>query len=258
MNHAPASPLSYAQVLQNGFGLFKAALPLVFPLTLAGGAASSLPTLLVTDLDGLGILNLLLLASVAVGASLLFYIAALRRMDDVAAHRPPMTLGQVVAGSWSLVLPMLLASLLFALGAGLATLALILPGVFVAVLLCLYPYALVLERAAVVDSLRRSARLVWGHWWLTFGLMLTVLLIHFGVLFLALRLFVGGDAVQVETGPAAPQFAEMLVTTLVSALMSPLMYAVMLVLYRGLQAEKAGQSASVVLDPHTGAGTGHS
>jgi hypothetical protein len=71
-----------------------------------------------------------------------------------------------------LILPLLgltvLTSILWFLGG----LACILPGIFLYVMWSLAPAALMLERGGVIDSMRRSWRLVRGSWWRIFGILL--------------------------------------------------------------------------------------
>lgn len=91
----------------------------------------------------------------------------------------------------------------FLVGLSLGTVA-ILAGIWLGVRLLLAPSALVLERTGVIMSMRRSARLVKGAWWRTFGIYLlatilaqiisTVFSFPLGILAGLLPLVVGDDS----------------------------------------------------------------
>ena len=55
---------------------------------------------------------------------------------------------------------------------------LIIPGIIFSVYWVFAPYILVNERAGIIESLRRSYRIVKGKWWMTFGYSLLLFLIY--------------------------------------------------------------------------------
>ena len=68
--------------------------------------------------------------------------------------------------------PIFLAVVLAAAGVALGLLALVIPGVYLAVRWFFVPQTVVLEGARGVGALRRSGELVQGVWWRTFGVLL--------------------------------------------------------------------------------------
>ncbi|MFJ6700825.1 glycerophosphoryl diester phosphodiesterase membrane domain-containing protein [Streptomyces sp. NPDC091272] len=118
------------------------------------------------------------------------------------------------------LLPLLGLSLLFPLGAAVIMTVGVLPGLLVGsgvgaavaalgglvalvvliwlvVRFALAPPALMLERQGVVQSLRRSAKLVRGSWWRVFGIMLLTMLLTF-IVAMIIGLFFGLIAVLVD------------------------------------------------------------
>jgi hypothetical protein len=70
--------------------------------------------------------------------------------------------------------PLFFAVLLAAAGIALGLLALIVPGIYLAVRWFFVPQAVVLERARGLGALNRSSEAVQGFWWRTFGLVIVV------------------------------------------------------------------------------------
>lgn len=81
---------------------------------------------------------------------------------------------------------------LVSLGLGL----LLLPGIFLFCLLMFAPVAILLDNDDVFASIKRSARLVWGHWWRTFAVILFVIIVQAFVTYL-FRLF-GAHVLRLE------------------------------------------------------------
>lgn len=108
----------------------------------------------------------------------------------------PITLRQAATELRTLVLPLLGLTFLVALIVSIGLLALIVPGVWLAILFVLAAPALVLERCSIRQALTRSRDLVRHHWWRIFGMMLLVFLVIFGVN--ALAVMATGDAVDTE------------------------------------------------------------
>ena len=94
-------------------------------------------------------------------------IYALHRI--AAGERPPA--GQVFVAGFEAFTPLFAAVLLAALGIGLGFVALIVPGIYLAVRWFFVPQAVVIEGARGPAALSRSGELVQGLWWRTFGLV---------------------------------------------------------------------------------------
>jgi hypothetical protein len=80
--------------------------------------------------------------------------------------------GQVFVAGFEAFTPLFGAVVLAALGIALGFLALIIPGVYLAVRWYFVPQAVVIESARGPAALTRSGQVVQGFWWRTFGLVL--------------------------------------------------------------------------------------
>jgi len=85
------------------------------------------------------------------------------------AHPSP---GQVFVAGFEAFTPLFGAVVLAALGIAIGFLALIVPGVYLAVRWYFVPQAVVIEGARGPAALRRSGQIVQGFWWRTFALVL--------------------------------------------------------------------------------------
>jgi hypothetical protein len=91
-------------------------------------------------------------------------------LHQIAAGERP-SAGQVLVAGFEAFTPLFGAVALAALGIALGFVALIVPGVFLAVRWYFVPQAVVIEGARGAGALSRSGRLVEGFWWRTFGLV---------------------------------------------------------------------------------------
>jgi hypothetical protein len=80
--------------------------------------------------------------------------------------------GQAITAGFEAFTPIFLAILLAAAGIALGLVLLIVPGVFLAVRWFFVPQAVVIEGSRGPAALRRSAEVVKGFWWRTFGIVL--------------------------------------------------------------------------------------
>ena len=76
--------------------------------------------------------------------------------------------------AWKCFFPVLAFMILYGLAAGLGMVLLIIPGIFLSVLFILGDVQIALGRAGVISAFKESARLVWGNWWFTFGILLII------------------------------------------------------------------------------------
>lgn len=79
--------------------------------------------------------------------------------------------GKVFVAGFEAFTPLFAAVVLAAIGIALGFLALILPGIYLAVRWFFVPQAVVIEGARGPAALSRSSQLVQGSWWRTFGLV---------------------------------------------------------------------------------------
>ena len=172
----PLRPLAVGEILDGVFTTIrqnpKALLGLSFIIVLVGQLLNLGVNLSVHDASlgtrelasGATIVITQLIASVATGAAVVVISEA------VLGTRisPGEALNRLNGRIWRLVGLSFLVSLLTLLGVVL----LIIPGIYVAVLLSFATPVFVLERTRVGEALSRSAELVRGAWWRTFGIAL--------------------------------------------------------------------------------------
>lgn len=131
------------------------------------------------------------------------------------------------------------------------TLALVIPGIYLAVRLSVTFPALLFERIGPVEAYTRSLALVGGHWWRTFGIFLVT-----GVALVVLSLALGAG-VAALIGHAAPdsQTTGAVVATIVNIVFDVIVYpiaaAILTVLYYDLRVRSEGVDA---VRPADGAG----
>ncbi len=92
-------------------------------------------------------------------------------LHQIAAGERPRP-GQVFVAGFEAFTPLFAAVVLAAVGIALGFVALILPGVYLAVRWFFVPQTVVIEGARGSQALSRSGRLVEGFWWRTFALVL--------------------------------------------------------------------------------------
>ncbi|HYY22439.1 MAG TPA: hypothetical protein VE780_11225 [Thermoleophilaceae bacterium] len=98
-------------------------------------------------------------------AACVYALIALDRGDRPSAAR-------TLAAGMDAFAPIFFAVVLAAVGIAAGLLALVLPGIYLAVRWFFVPQAVVLERARGPGALRRSGELVQGYWWRTLGIVL--------------------------------------------------------------------------------------
>jgi hypothetical protein len=149
----------------------------------------------------------------------------------------PVSVGESLRIAFSRFLPILGVIIVVGLGVFAASLALIVPGVILALMWYLALPACVVERTGVTESLGRSAELTKGHRWKLFGLILLVLiggLIVAGV--------IGGviGGVLGATGAGVSHVAVSLIQYVIQALIAVFNAILVIVLYRDLRVAKEG------------------
>jgi hypothetical protein len=229
-------PLSLGEVLDTGFGLYRA---LFVPLVIITVVCRVLPTLLgiyVTTGGGFlqhpvaGLVQLVLaFATTAFGVAAVTYV--------VSGHY----LGQDITANTALrqaatrIIPLSILGLFQAVVVGVGFLLLIIPGIILGAGLSLSTVALVIERLPPTAAMDRS-------WKLTRGFRGKVLLTIFvaGLLFIIpamiLAVIVGIGAALGRITPVAVQ----VVTAVLQVFVFPYVYAVITVLYYDLRVRKEG------------------
>jgi hypothetical protein len=136
--------------------------------------------------------------------------------------------------------PLIVAYIAMSVGIGLGLIALLIPGIFLAIKWSMTFPAIVAERAGPFKAMGRSWDLTRGHWWRTFGTLLVVVLISF-VLAFAILLALGA-AVATSDSISELAFAVLItvVTIIVLAVLYPLTAAIVTVVYYDLRVRNEG------------------
>ncbi len=136
-------------------------------------------------------------------------------------------LAEALHAGMAMLPTMLVATVIYAVLSIALTFALVLPGIWMLIVCILYAPAIALEGRDALGSLQRSRALLRGAWWRTFGLMLvTALVVMLGYLLLATFVTPLANA---AFGGGWP--TEAALATLVGALFTPLINALLVVLF---------------------------
>ncbi|MFT0727493.1 hypothetical protein [Synechococcus sp. F70.1] len=159
--------------------------------------------------------------------------AALWLVDQHLERQAPL-LGNSLDRAVSKAVPLVLGTLLAALLSSLASIFLIIPGIYVGVKLALTPCAIALENQGTTGGLRYSWNLVKGRWWGVFWALLVLGLI----LVFAGGLIVGFVTVVADVG----DFGVSMVAAAAVTAVEPIFWVYVVLLFRSLQQLK-GQAA---------------
>jgi hypothetical protein len=223
MQNATLSPIP---LLQRSFELVG---PIYWPLLIL--ASPNFILAIVTELTPLlgGILQLaygIVVAPILSGAALWLVDQRLKRQAPL--------LGNSLNRAVSKAVPLVLGTLLAALLSCLASIFLIIPGIYVGVKLALTPCAIALENQGTTGGLRYSWNLVKGRWWGVFWALLVLGLI----LGFAGGLIVGFVIVVADVG----DFGVSMVAAAAATAVMPIFWVYVVLLFRSLQQLK-GQAA---------------
>lgn len=108
-----------------------------------------------------------------VGGAYLWIVALLRADDHLAGEAGDGAFARAARR----VLPVIAYAFLYALLVMTGFVLLALPGIFLAVLLAPGVMLIVLRDSGVFAAIKRSAVLVWGSWWFSLGVLLTITLV---------------------------------------------------------------------------------
>jgi hypothetical protein len=136
--------------------------------------------------------------------------------------------------------PLIVAYFAMSIVIGLGLVALVIPGVFLAIKWSMTFPAIVAERAGPFQAMGRSWELTRGHWWRTFGALLVVVLISFVLAFAILVAL--GAAIATSDSISELAFAVLItaVTIIVLAVLYPLTSAIVTVIYYDLRVRNEG------------------
>jgi len=149
------------------------------------------------------------------------------------------SVGDSLRFAMSRLVPVIVLSLLYVLGLIPAFIALVIPGIWLAVAWSVSFPALLSEGIGPVEALGRSFRLVKGRWWPVFGALLVMYLLVAVISGIVSALGVATVFAAVDSEVAAAIFVTIL-NTLSSLITLPLTAAVLTVLYFDLRVRKEG------------------
>jgi hypothetical protein len=122
-------------------------------------------------------------AELAIPTAVSFFVIAplitatsIHALHDVVAGQKPRAAAALQAG-FDAFAPVFMAILLVAIGVALGLLALLIPGVYLAIRWFFVPQAVVIEDRRSVGALERSSDLVRGQWWRILGLVVVANLV---------------------------------------------------------------------------------
>jgi hypothetical protein len=174
------------------------------------------------------------------GAAAAIAIAACFRVISSAYLGERTGAGDSLRYGLSRLVPLVVAYLAISLGVGVGLVALVIPGIFLAVKWSMTFPVIVAERAGAFPAMRRSWELTRGHWWRVFGTLLVVVLISFVLAFLILVAF--GAAIASSDSISEAAFAILITVATIGVLtvLYPLTASVVTVVYYDLRVRNQG------------------
>ncbi len=249
-------PQTIGQVLDHSFKLYAAAFKKVLLLSFMSALLMAIPGMLSTETSGD-----FESASAAMRQSMIWLVLLLPiyfilvsgliyQMQGVAESRS-VSLSEALMRGAKTLLPIIVGIILYVLILMVGFVLLIIPGIILSVSLYFWYTGVVLDNESPVQSLKHSHRLVWGKWWRT----LTVLSVYWIMLLVVYMGFGIAVGVFMATGGALDSVGFKLITELVAAVIStiitPLIYSVMIVQYHDLKLRSEGHDLEARLAPRS-------
>lgn len=246
MYQKPASPLSIGGVLDDGFKLLKAGYTRLLAVSLVSALVTLLPEFMSVSPEDLTTTGLWLMA-ISMPLQILLFAALVARTDAIA-NGEALSLGGSMGIGLRRLIPMFVCGILYVIAVMAGLVALIIPGIIIGLSLSFAMYLTVTDDMGPLEALKESHGLVWGNWWHTAAVAGVVIFIVMGSYFLlgfVSALLSGVASGEVEsTGPVM-----LIGVTLLTTLLTPIMYAFYIALLNDLKLRKQGDD----LDDRIGA-----
>lgn len=250
----PTQPQSIGGVLDTAFQLYKASLVRVLPLTvlmvIAGSPASiyMFAQGAVGSADPFAVLALMRspgywLAVAASYLGLLWMSAAIFLKMDAIGAGGDISVGAALQRALGRLPHLFLMMILFSIFVGIACLALLIPGLIIAVSMALCVNLAVFENKGAMAALSGSHRLVWGNWWRTLAILsvgAVVIIIIYFVVILLVGVVAGLTATSSESLAVASGIAGIFISDLLSLAVTPFYVALLIATYWDLKLRKEG------------------
>lgn len=265
MYSLPTEPGSIGHTLDAGFKLYVVSFKRVLGLSVLAILSVAVPIILAVVAmipflgagsdPGVGVIALLTVG--VIGAMCLymgFYLAVICRVGSIA-YGSDLSVGASASMGMRRLFPVIVASVLYVIAIMLGYVLLIIPGIFLGLNLAFYALCIVLEGDGIIESLKHSHRLMWGHWWRT-AIISTVVFVIYYVFSLAIQIpFIvleqvlatpdlpadGTDEIVQSFAPFASGLLSSLGSFLSAVVTFPLMAAVFVVVFHDLKLRSEGQ-----------------
>ena len=256
MSTLSSQPQSIGKNLDQGIKLYVRGLGKVLPLSFIMAIMGVVPDLMQANPESLAGSDPAGLATFFIGYFLVFIVVALSIYGGILHYYAELATGGTpsIASSlkrgFSKIIPLLLATIVYMIAVVLGTIALVIPGIILMLSLYFYGAAIVIDNKGFFESIKFSHGLVWGNWWRTL-MVLTVPILIIMALYSILMIALGVNMAMlagVGAGASGIDQAGMMQTLLwfsvgtavVNSLVTPLFYAVMVVLFHDLKLRKGG------------------
>jgi hypothetical protein len=250
-------PLSIGEVLDAGFRLLRARfgtllvcvlvpmVPLSIIATILQASTNdaafdvNATTTTTTSSDG-SVIAGSLIAALLQGIAVALAVAACFRVISSAYLGEDAAAGPSLRYGLSRLLALIVAYIVLSFCIGIASLFLLVPGIFLAVKWCVTFAAIVSERAGPFQAMGRSWALTRGHWWRTFGTLVVLALITL-VLYLIVIAGLGGlIAANEDMSKVTYAVLSTALTIILLAVLYPLIAAIITVIYYDLRVRNEG------------------
>jgi hypothetical protein len=261
-------PQQPTEVFAAGLRLFRATLPALLPLAAIISLPQTISASYVESLTpGPGVeddpeqlalyVNQLFRIIPVLYFTMMLNFTAVALAQTRTARGQQTSMAGIIAEAMRLSLPLTLLALAYVALVSIGLLALVLPGIILAVNLALFIYTPIMEQRSPWSGLGRSHALVWSqHWWRTATVLsLTIML---GLLLSALlQMLAGGgnpDAMPGSQGEGSWLSTRTLVSWAVMTFFTPLSTAIMLAQYQDLLLREGAADSPEPPPPTPGSG----